>query len=72
MTLPPTSAATIAAASVALEADTGAFAPGETREAFTRRIDQEWVDLHADDSPASLVRRPGGSRDPVRRSMRHR
>ncbi|MEU0738822.1 maleylpyruvate isomerase family mycothiol-dependent enzyme [Streptomyces sp. NPDC006134] len=33
----------------------GAFAPGETLEAFIHRTNQEWVDLHADDSPASLI-----------------
>ncbi|MDX2694833.1 maleylpyruvate isomerase family mycothiol-dependent enzyme [Streptomyces ipomoeae] len=33
----------------------GAFAPGETLEVFIHRTNQEWVDLHADDSPASLV-----------------
>lgn len=31
------------------------FAPGETLEAFIHRTNQEWVDLHAEDSPASLV-----------------
>ncbi|MFJ3670354.1 maleylpyruvate isomerase family mycothiol-dependent enzyme [Streptomyces sp. NPDC090106] len=30
-------------------------AEGETVEAFIHRTNQEWVDLHADDSPASLV-----------------
>ncbi|MBD0421780.1 maleylpyruvate isomerase family mycothiol-dependent enzyme [Streptomyces sp. TRM S81-3] len=33
----------------------GAPAPGETLEAFIHRTNQEWVDLHADDSPASLI-----------------
>ncbi|MGW0846230.1 maleylpyruvate isomerase family mycothiol-dependent enzyme [Streptomyces sp. NPDC002787] len=33
----------------------GAFAPGETLAAFIHRTNQEWVDLHADDSPASLI-----------------
>lgn len=33
----------------------GAFAHGETLEAFIHRTNQEWVDLHADDSPASLI-----------------
>ncbi|MFC9908370.1 maleylpyruvate isomerase family mycothiol-dependent enzyme [Streptomyces sp. NPDC127197] len=32
-----------------------AFTPGETLEAFIHRTNQEWVDLHADDSPASLI-----------------
>ncbi|WLW57342.1 maleylpyruvate isomerase family mycothiol-dependent enzyme [Streptomyces sp. YU58] len=32
-----------------------AFAPGETLEAFIHRTNQEWVDLRAGDSPASLV-----------------
>ncbi|NEE22985.1 maleylpyruvate isomerase family mycothiol-dependent enzyme [Streptomyces sp. SID7499] len=31
------------------------FADGETVEAFIHRTNQEWVDLHADDSPASLI-----------------
>ncbi|GGN21735.1 maleylpyruvate isomerase N-terminal domain-containing protein [Streptomyces fuscichromogenes] len=31
------------------------FAVGETVEAFIHRTNQEWVDLHADDSPASLI-----------------
>ncbi|MYT32296.1 MULTISPECIES: maleylpyruvate isomerase family mycothiol-dependent enzyme [unclassified Streptomyces] len=32
-----------------------AFMPGETLEAFIHRTNQEWVELHADDSPASLI-----------------
>lgn len=32
-----------------------AFAPGETLEAFVHRVNQEWVDLHADHSPADLI-----------------
>lgn len=31
------------------------FADGETVEAFIHRTNQEWVDLHSDDSPASLI-----------------
>ncbi|MFC8675654.1 maleylpyruvate isomerase family mycothiol-dependent enzyme [Streptomyces griseorubiginosus] len=31
------------------------FVDGETVEAFIHRTNQEWVDLHADDSPASLI-----------------
>ncbi|SEF88977.1 TIGR03083 family protein [Actinacidiphila yanglinensis] len=31
------------------------FAPGETLEAFVHRANQEWVDLHADLEPDSLV-----------------
>ncbi|POX48335.1 maleylpyruvate isomerase family mycothiol-dependent enzyme [Streptomyces sp. Ru72] len=31
------------------------FADGETLEAFIHRTNQEWVELHADDSPASLI-----------------
>ncbi|MEV8596301.1 maleylpyruvate isomerase family mycothiol-dependent enzyme [Streptomyces sp. NPDC052012] len=31
------------------------FSPGETLEAFIHRTNQEWVDLRAHDSPASLV-----------------
>ncbi|MGW3724031.1 maleylpyruvate isomerase family mycothiol-dependent enzyme [Streptomyces sp. NPDC000851] len=31
------------------------FKPGETLEAFIHRTHQEWVDLRADDSPASLI-----------------
>lgn len=31
------------------------FKDGETVEVFIHRTNQEWVDLHADDSPASLV-----------------
>ncbi|PGH52068.1 maleylpyruvate isomerase family mycothiol-dependent enzyme [Streptomyces sp. Ru87] len=31
------------------------FAPGESLKAFIHRTNQEWVDLHADDSSASLV-----------------
>ncbi|WP_030608872.1 maleylpyruvate isomerase family mycothiol-dependent enzyme [Streptomyces sclerotialus] len=31
------------------------FAEGETLEAFIHRTNQEWVELHADDSPASLI-----------------
>ncbi|MFB8272122.1 maleylpyruvate isomerase family mycothiol-dependent enzyme [Streptomyces sp. NPDC055955] len=31
------------------------FAEGETVEEFVHRTNQEWVDLHADDSPASLI-----------------
>ncbi|MWA08393.1 maleylpyruvate isomerase family mycothiol-dependent enzyme [Streptomyces sp. BA2] len=30
-------------------------ADGETLEAFIHRTNQEWVDLHADDTPASLI-----------------
>jgi uncharacterized protein (TIGR03083 family) len=33
----------------------GAFAPGETLEAFIHRANQEWVDRHRDMDPASLV-----------------
>ncbi|MYS95410.1 MULTISPECIES: maleylpyruvate isomerase family mycothiol-dependent enzyme [Streptomyces] len=33
----------------------GAFAPGETLEAFIHRSNQEWVDRHRDMDPASLV-----------------
>ncbi|MFI7095907.1 maleylpyruvate isomerase family mycothiol-dependent enzyme [Streptomyces lydicus] len=33
----------------------GAITPGETLKAFIHRTNQEWVDLHADDTPASLV-----------------
>jgi uncharacterized protein (TIGR03083 family) len=33
----------------------GAFAPGETLAAFIHRTNQEWVELHAGDSPASLI-----------------
>ncbi|MFB7915380.1 maleylpyruvate isomerase family mycothiol-dependent enzyme [Streptomyces sp. NPDC056061] len=33
----------------------GAFMQGETLEAFIHRTNQEWVDLHAGDSPVSLV-----------------
>jgi uncharacterized protein (TIGR03083 family) len=32
-----------------------AFAPGETLEAFIHRANQEWVDLHRDVDPASLI-----------------
>ncbi|WP_328469264.1 maleylpyruvate isomerase family mycothiol-dependent enzyme [Streptomyces sp. NBC_00448] len=32
-----------------------AFGPGETLEAFIHRVNQEWVDLHADTDPATLV-----------------
>ncbi|MFD8568438.1 maleylpyruvate isomerase family mycothiol-dependent enzyme [Streptomyces sp. NPDC059639] len=31
------------------------FADGEAVEAFVHRTNQEWVELHADDSPASLI-----------------
>lgn len=31
------------------------FADGETLEAFIHRTNQEWVESHADDSPASLI-----------------
>ncbi|WP_329600087.1 maleylpyruvate isomerase family mycothiol-dependent enzyme [Streptomyces pseudovenezuelae] len=31
------------------------FVDGETVEAFIHRTNQEWVELHADDSPASLI-----------------
>ncbi|MCX4919001.1 maleylpyruvate isomerase family mycothiol-dependent enzyme [Streptomyces sp. NBC_00687] len=31
------------------------FAPGETLEAFIHRVNQEWVDLHIDVDPASLI-----------------
>ncbi|GAA2324984.1 maleylpyruvate isomerase family mycothiol-dependent enzyme [Streptomyces kunmingensis] len=31
------------------------FADGETLEAFIHRTNQEWVELHADDGPASLI-----------------
>lgn len=31
------------------------FAPGESVEEFIHRTNQEWVDLRADDSPASLI-----------------
>ncbi|MFI6662019.1 maleylpyruvate isomerase family mycothiol-dependent enzyme [Streptomyces sp. NPDC050523] len=31
------------------------FADGETLVAFIHRTNQEWVELHADDSPASLI-----------------
>jgi uncharacterized protein (TIGR03083 family) len=31
------------------------FRPTETLEEFIHRTNQEWVDLHADDSPASLI-----------------
>ncbi|MFE7165905.1 maleylpyruvate isomerase family mycothiol-dependent enzyme [Streptomyces sp. NPDC057616] len=31
------------------------LADGETLEAFIHRTNQEWVELHADDSPASLI-----------------
>ncbi|MEU3513565.1 maleylpyruvate isomerase family mycothiol-dependent enzyme [Streptomyces longwoodensis] len=31
------------------------FGDGETLEAFIHRTNQEWVDLHADDSPAALI-----------------
>ncbi|MFI0240231.1 maleylpyruvate isomerase family mycothiol-dependent enzyme [Streptomyces sp. NPDC016845] len=37
------------------EADRNGFAEDETVEAFIHRTNQEWVDLHAEDSPASLV-----------------
>ncbi|WP_394428064.1 maleylpyruvate isomerase family mycothiol-dependent enzyme [Streptomyces sp. SGAir0957] len=33
----------------------GGFAEGETVETFIHRTNQEWVDLHADESPAALV-----------------
>ncbi|MFC1408740.1 maleylpyruvate isomerase family mycothiol-dependent enzyme [Streptacidiphilus sp. N1-12] len=32
-----------------------AFAPGESLEAFIHRVNQEWVDLRAADSPAELM-----------------
>ncbi|MER7568424.1 maleylpyruvate isomerase family mycothiol-dependent enzyme [Streptomyces sp. NPDC097941] len=32
-----------------------AMAAGETLEAFIHRINQEWIDLHADHSPAELI-----------------
>jgi uncharacterized protein (TIGR03083 family) len=35
--------------------DVGAFAPGETLEAFIHRANQEWVDRHRDMDSASLV-----------------
>jgi uncharacterized protein (TIGR03083 family) len=30
-------------------------APGETLEALIHRVNQEWVDVHADDGPAALI-----------------
>ncbi|MFE0179108.1 maleylpyruvate isomerase family mycothiol-dependent enzyme, partial [Streptomyces sp. NPDC059002] len=32
-----------------------AMAAGETLEAFIHRVNQEWIDLHADHSPAELI-----------------
>ncbi|MFI5677977.1 maleylpyruvate isomerase family mycothiol-dependent enzyme [Streptomyces cellulosae] len=32
-----------------------AMAAGETLEAFIHRVNQEWIDLHADHSPADLI-----------------
>ncbi|WP_327187330.1 maleylpyruvate isomerase family mycothiol-dependent enzyme [Streptomyces sp. NBC_01334] len=32
-----------------------AMAAGETLEAFIHRVNQEWIDLHADHSPAALI-----------------
>lgn len=32
-----------------------AFAPGERLEAFVHRVNQHWVDLHADHSPDALI-----------------
>nr|WSX72544.1 maleylpyruvate isomerase family mycothiol-dependent enzyme [Streptomyces sp. NBC_00899]WSX81387.1 maleylpyruvate isomerase family mycothiol-dependent enzyme [Streptomyces sp. NBC_00899] len=32
-----------------------AFEPGERLEAFIHRVNQEWVDLHTDTEPASLI-----------------
>ncbi|WP_409055005.1 maleylpyruvate isomerase family mycothiol-dependent enzyme [Streptomyces sp. SYP-A7185] len=34
------------------------FADGETLEAFIHRTNQEWVESHADDSPAALIDAP--------------
>ncbi|WP_217238469.1 maleylpyruvate isomerase family mycothiol-dependent enzyme [Streptomyces sp. AC555_RSS877] len=37
------------------ESHTRAMAAGETLEAFIHRVNQEWIDLHAEHSPAELI-----------------